>query len=317
MPVENRRPPDYFHPAMLEDRDYMRAAEYNPRRRMAAPVWVIILVVNIVVFLIEFASGPQAVKTCFQYGALSLEGLKAGFVWQFLTFQFLHGGLPHLVMNMVVLYFFARPVETALGKTTFLKLYLLSGVAGGLLQVLLGVWWPRFDGPLVGASAGLCGLIAAFALISPDSTFYIGFVLPIRAKYFLPVMIAISILFTVFPIPIPFLKDAKVAHAAHLGGTLFGIFYIRHIIHWRWHWPWRKQSSRSDQAPRQLVSVRAKKSPAWGRPQLNADDVLPAAEFISKEVDPILDKISAHGLQSLTERERKILEAARKKMAKR
>jgi membrane associated rhomboid family serine protease len=302
---------------MLEDRDYMRAPEHKPRRRMAVPVWGIILVVNIVVFCAEFANGPQSVRACFNYGALSLQGLKDGFVWQFLTFQFLHGGLPHLVMNLVALYFFARPVEEAVGKSAFLKLYLFSGIAGGLLQVLLGIWWPRFDGPLVGASAGLCGLIAAFALLSPDSTFYIGFVLPIPAKYCLPVMIAVSVLFVVIPIPIPFLNGVKVAHAAHLGGTLFGLFYIRHVIHWRWHWPWRKQPFRFNQPPRQLVSVRVQQTPAWGRPQINTDEGLPTAEFISKEVDPILDKISAHGIQSLTERERKILEAARKKMARR
>ncbi len=68
---------------------------------------------------------------------------------------------------------------------------------------------------------------------------------------------------------------------------------------------------------RRLVKVPSQNSGAWGRTKDEADEDLPADEFLSKEVDPILDKISAQGIQSLTERERRILEKARAKMAKR
>jgi hypothetical protein len=67
---------------------------------------------------------------------------------------------------------------------------------------------------------------------------------------------------------------------------------------------------------REVVPAGAKRS-FWAKPKASEPDVVPSAEFISREVDPILDKISAHGIQSLTERERKILESARSKMARR
>jgi hypothetical protein len=69
--------------------------------------------------------------------------------------------------------------------------------------------------------------------------------------------------------------------------------------------------------PRVLVSAPFPKKPFWQRTKASETEDLPPAEFISREVDPILDKISAYGIQSLTERERRILEAARAKMAKR
>jgi hypothetical protein len=107
-----------------------------------------------------------------------------------------------------------------------------------------------------------------------------------------------------------------VAHGAHLGGLLAGYGFIRlgiglNEISWRWK-PFRSRARK-----RQLVKAASVKTHQWplSKSTLAAD--LPEEEFISKEVDPILDKISAHGIQSLTDRERRILEAARSKMAKR
>ena len=104
-----------------------------------------------------------------------------------------------------------------------------------------------------------------------------------------------------------------IAHAAHLGGMLTGIVFVRYAMHWDWHWP--KLRRTRGEPPRRLVKVGSPSSARWGRSKPEED--LPADEFLSKEVDPILDKISAHGIQSLTERERRILEAARQKIVKR
>jgi len=110
----------------------------------------------------------------------------------------------------------------------------------------------------------------------------------------------------------PGLAGQLVANDAHLGGMLTGILFIRYASSWEW-----PQFRRSAPPPRRLIRVPSQKSSAWGQARRSEDEDLPAAEFLSKEVDPILDKISAHGIQSLTERERRILEAAREKMAKR
>jgi len=291
----------------LADRYYMR--DDGADRKLNAPVWLVILVVNVLVFFAGYSQGNRSFALFMEYGALSLEGIKHGMVWQFLTFQFLHAGMSHLVLNSLVLFFFGRAIEQMLGKVEFLKLYLLSGFAGGGAQLLLALVSDRFAGPMVGASAGICGLVAAFALLNPNSTIYLFLVLPVRALYFLPLVIAVSLALLLLP------ANDSVAHGAHLGGILAGIAYVRwgeilqsRLSQWRLFPPHQQRRHRF-----RAASDRTSRWPR-SRPEPPAD--LPSEEFISREVDPILDKISAHGIQSLTERERQILEKARSKMAK-
>jgi membrane associated rhomboid family serine protease len=307
MPVAKADRDDYVPSAMaLADRTYMRSEGVNRGWSLT----YVLLGVNILVFLAEYANGRQSHEVIQAYGALSLEGVKHGFLWQFLTYQFLHGGLPHLVLNSLALYFFGRPLEEMLSKRAFLKLYLLSGLAGGIVQVSLGLISPQFGLPMVGASAGICGLIAAFALLNPESTIYIGFFLPIRAKYFLPLMIALSLVLLLTS------RDGHVAHAAHLGGTLFGAAYIRWLGQAGFLARcWQQLLGRRPHRP--VLKVRFPNAGSWHADQARRQKDTGPTDFISKEVDPILEKISAYGIHSLTERERKILEAARARMEKR
>jgi hypothetical protein len=167
--------------------------------------------------------------------------------------------------------------------------------------------------PVVGASAGLFGLIAAFAGLFPHQrlTLLLFFVLPITltARTLLIASAAIAVLGLL-------LASDNVAHGAHLGGMLAGFVYIRWGSNLRIHFSnWRPLQSR--QRKRELVRAAAVRGRPWRTTAPDIEVELPPEDFISKEVDPILDKISTHGIQSLTDRERKILEAARKKMAKR
>src|SRR6185295_8248520 len=115
-----------------------------------------------------------------------------------------------------------------------------------------------------------------------------------------------------------------VAHPAHLGGLLAGAAWVK--LGWhrdyvqipgegllsRW-FSWRPFQNRPRKRP--LIKAGSFKTSGWSVSKPEPVEV-PEKEFISREVDPILDKISAHGIQSLTDQERKILEAAQKKMAK-
>ena len=245
--------------------------------------------------------------------ALSWLGLKKGYLWQLLTFQFLHAGLSHLLFNLIGLWFFGRHVESVLGPRKFLSLYLLCGVAGGLFQCLLGVLVPAvFGRSVLGASAGVLGVMAAFCLLEPESEILVMFVLPLKARFLLYAEIAIALFFTLVP------SDPYIAHAAHLGGILFAIGFIRWMdrLPSFIRWP----SVRLPRRTRELVKTRSESSSAssaWRQTKSQATLDTPSDEFISKEVDPILDKISAHGIHSLTPRERQILEAARARMGKR
>lgn len=301
---------------MLNDRTYMRS-EYRPPWSMTKILLLSLVICFIVQWIAQGLWGPFFVDKWF---ALSKEGILTGKVYQLLTFQFMHAGLWHLLGNMIGLYFFGRAVEDILGKWATLRLYLLSGTIGGLIQVALALAFPKyFAAGVVGASAGVFGLVAAFATRSPDMpiTMLIFFVFPVTfpAK----VILYFEGLTAILGILAPWLHLAmgNVAHAAHLGGMITGILYMR----LQGHFPkpfefWKPFAKKPAPAPRELVGTAPRR--AWRKNQLQPPDPeLPPAEFISREVDPILEKISAQGIHSLTDRERQILEAARTKMAKR
>jgi hypothetical protein len=221
------------------------------------------------------------------------------------TYQFMHGGLLHLVVNLWAIYVFGNEVELALGRRSFLTLYLGSGIIGGIVQTLAAfAFRGEFAVPVVGASAAAFGLAAAFALLFPDRLLLLFFVIPIRAKYLLVFSGVLAIYGLIS-------RAGNIAHAAHLGGMIAGIVYVRYASQWNWQWPKFKLRRPS---PR-LVKVSADQARRWAKNRATETEDLPDEEFLSKEVDPILDKISASGIQSLTDRERRVLEKARAKMA--
>lgn len=300
--------------------------EPEPQRGFRWPSWSVttwLIIANTVVFAFELLSGflsPAGFLAVHGWGKvfnylplMPYEVIHRGWIWQLLTFQFLHAGLMHIGLNCLVLYIFGHPVETAMGRSRFLRLYLASGAFGGVIQVVLAVLFPGHFPPKVstlGASAGVFGVLAAFAWMNWETpiTALIAFVLPVtfRAKYLLIVEAVISALGLLDP-------SSHIAHGAHLGGMAFGLAYtmwwLRQPVQPAW---WHRLGRR----PRGRVAVVAGSrqrtySPPPPRP---TEEDLPPAEFIRREVDPILDKISAHGIQSLTDRERKILQRARDRM---
>jgi len=197
-------------------------------------------------------------------------------------------------------------VEERLGQAAFLKVYFLSGIMGGLLQMLMGWLFPeQFRILVLGASAGAFGLVAAATMIDPDSTILVSFIFPLKAKYFLILAAGISFIFM-------FVPDTQTAHAAHLGGILTGVVYVRWNAMTSSLFPGLGTRRRRFRA-RDFIKIQSK-GKLWQRGKGKRAAELDPEAFISQEVDPILDKISAHGIQSLTPQEREILETARAKM---
>jgi membrane associated rhomboid family serine protease len=314
---------------MLDDRDYMRhpADSDGPSFARLAnwhswSLTVLVLVVNVVVFLFECAISPQPLglhpdpfSDYYHYLALSRAGLAHGYIWQLLTYQFMHASVLHIVFNCWALYVFGRFLETVLGPIKFLLILLSSGVVGGLVQVLTAVLWPQyFDSPVVGASAGVFGLVAAFATLYPERelTMLVFFVIPVtlRAR----TLLIFSAVLAVSGIVFPDLLGAHVANAAHLGGMLMGVLFVLGFIKGRW---FQRQVVENPWQPGSGDAPAAKSSSIWRPKPARTDADLSADELLKTQVDPILDKISAHGLHSLTAREREILEKASGKLAKR
>ncbi len=188
-----------------------------------------LIALNIIAFLAEIWIEARTDFSLAKYGALSLRGLKHGYYWQLLSFQLLHGGWMHLLLNCWGIFVFGPPLEAALGKSRLAATYFLSGVTGGVLQVLASALSDaRFGGSVVGASAGVFGLVAAFTQLFPEArmTVLLFFVIPVRmtANRMLSVAAVITVVGMVFP---NWLLGAHVAHAAHLGGLIAGLIFIR------------------------------------------------------------------------------------------
>lgn len=294
---------------MLYDRPYMRENDGAAAWWQSATMCLILA--NTAIYLFQHINGVYLHWSLFQYLVLSTDGIKDGYLWQLLTFQFLHSGGLHLVFNMLALYWFGRPVEEAIGTGRFLEAYFASGIVGGLLQTALGLAFPAYFGQsVVGASAGVFGLVTLFSLIDPDRVILLWFVVPVRSLYFVYGAALISLFFVIVP------SNSGVAHAAHLGGILAAAGYLKWFVQAdRRMFNWKRFAAIKEEP--ELVEAVSPKRKFWRRAETNSMDDMPAEEFISREVDPILDKISSQGIHSLTAGERKILEAARKKMARR
>jgi membrane associated rhomboid family serine protease len=243
---------------------------------------------NVAVFVAQLfldASQPGFVH---DYLGLSDRGIHAAYGWQFFTAMFLHDGPWHLLGNMLILYLLGRDVESIVGQRHFLLLYLAGSVAGELGHLFL---MPS-ESVLMGASGGVAAVLVAYATILPELelTSMIFFVLPVRlkARHLAYGAFALAVL------GITLDRAGTVAHSAYLGGCAAGWFYA-HLLGF----------GRPSILQRVLRQRRAK---------LERYQSMSPEEFISEEVDPILDKISRDGIQSLTWNERRTLARAHEKI---
>jgi membrane associated rhomboid family serine protease len=136
--------------------------------------------------------------------------------WTAVTYMFLHGGVGHILFNMLALFFFGPRLEAELGDRRFLLLYLISGLAGAALSFLFS-----FNTPVIGASAAIYGVFIGFTWFWPRAQIYIWGILPVEARMMVVVMTLLS-LFGVFGG-----GGDGIAHFAHLGGFIGGYLYLR------------------------------------------------------------------------------------------
>lgn len=183
-----------------------------------------LLCLNAFVFLIEPGLREQGRQWFEMRYSLSLQGISAGSWWQLITYQFLHGNWVHLGANLVLLHSMGPILETTLGRRRFFGLYVGSGAIGGLVQLAGSALSPStFGHPVVGASAGLCGLLAALGALYAEERVkgYLFFIIPfeLKAKFLLLLAGVLSIFGSVFPF-------GNIAHLSHLGGLLGGLCCI-------------------------------------------------------------------------------------------
>jgi len=322
----------------LYDRDYMR--DLPPRRRTARswlPQWTAlhwIVAVNVAVFFVQHVLGagwaPDATvfnTRGFPRGGASLDALRDGRVWTIVTSLFVHQGPVHLVVNLVAIWLAGSRVLSLLGSRAFLQIYFVSGLVGLALQLAVAYFFMgRTDFTIIGASACALGLVLAFAALMPHEsvTTMLYFIVPVNItmRHLGMVIGGLNATLGVTGLVWHDAPWAGSACFAHLGGAVAGWYYVRLLGYggqpMTYEQLWKQQPvSRPRTQRREVARVRRSRAApdadleAGLRRQQGPGRVSPVVE----EIDPILDKISTHGIGSLTDQERRQLEAASREIA--
>ena len=151
--------------------------------------------------------------------------------WQIVSYAFLHGNFNHLFFNMLGLWMFGGELEHVWGQKRFLQFYTASVIAAALTQLIVNALLGA-TAPTIGASGGLFGLLLAFAMLFPNRTILLFFVLPMKAKWLVALYGVLELYQGVY------VMNSGVAHFAHLGGMLGGLLMLRY---WRGQAPFGRR----------------------------------------------------------------------------
>jgi|SRR5579871_3516283 len=186
-----------------------------------------LLIANVVVFLLQSVTGDQLVVNfaLWPLGTGDAAGGVSFEPWQIVTYSFLHGGVAHLLLNMLALWMFGTDVERVVGTRRFVAYYFTCVVSAGLCQLVISSLSAEPGYPVIGASGGIFGVLLAFAMYFPKRIIVLLFPpIPLPAWLFVTLYAILELYFGVTG------SEAGVAHFAHLGGMIGGYFMIRY---WR------------------------------------------------------------------------------------
>jgi membrane associated rhomboid family serine protease len=288
----------------------------------------ILIIANVVVFVLGvFDQRLGAMLLNYGHFSTFKLSLTGGLeFWRVISFQFLHANVLHIFMNMLGLYFFGKMVEDHLGSKRYAAFYLVCGIAGAVMYALLNALGlaanrmgfsdipvlliQNWESRLVGASAGVFGVIMACAYLAPNETVRLLFPpVSLKMKYLAYGYVGLA--------AFNLLRGGSNAggDAAHIGGAIAGFFFIRRVHLLRDFFDVFTDSRKTGGkaggrggAGRAGAASGPSRGPGSARAATKGANELSAAE--TAEVDRILDKVKAHGVHSLSEKEAKILNSA-------
>ena len=237
--------------------------------------------------------------------------------WTIVTYAFAHSfnNLWHIIMNMLVLYWFGKVFVDFLGSQKLINLYVMGAIAGGATYLLVYNLVPyysdrinMFDG-MVGASAAVYAISVATATYWPDHRFFLMFFGPVKIKYLVGMYLFLSFLGSV--------GANAGGNLAHLGGALIGFIYAKQLTKGIEMGSWVFKSMefiKSFFVQRSTIKVshRQKKSSS-ARSTKSSGSSSKNTNYSQAEIDKILDKISERGYESLSKDEKEKLFNASKK----
>jgi len=171
----------------------------------------------IIMAALFFLQGIVSSRINLYLGLVPLLVWKKFFLWQLFTYAFLHGGISHLLFNLLALWMFGGELEGYWGSGKFLRYFLFCGIGAGICTV---VFSPYQVIPVVGASGAIYGILLAFGWLFPNRLIYVYFLFPIPAKYFVIIFGLIELYASMQG------TGGGIAHLTHLGGLIFGILYM-------------------------------------------------------------------------------------------
>jgi membrane associated rhomboid family serine protease len=295
----------------------------SPQRPRMTPAVQWLMAANIGVYFLQMTLiGPEQVYRAL---GLSVGDLATGW-WTPFTYMFVHANLWHLAFNMFALWMFGPRVEESWSTRGFLYFYLWCGLGGAVAHLLL-----QRNAGLIGASAAVSGVLLAYALRWPDEEVYLFGVIPMKTRWLVVWMVVINLAMGVAATP----GGSGIGWFSHLGGLAFGWIYLRMSSFGgldnfrRWVSPVPDEPEDAFRAlpkirPRnrqranqgEVDEVVAKSNAIVTRPARAALMPRPAdtGERSAERLNLVLDKISKHGIESLTSEEVRLLEDMSRKL---
>ncbi len=297
---------------MLYDRPYMR--EDHSGRGTPALTWLLSAIGGAFILeLILFSPWFNEAGTIVDQTAVTIQGLRSGHIWTLLTHSLLHStiNLFHVGLVLAGLLVLGRELEPLLGSRRFVGLYAASLVLGAI--VWAAVNW-QHGGVLIGATAGVYGLLAFYASIYPNTeiSFLLFFFFPVtlKPKYLVFGLLGLDLFALFFYEILGSAAPFAYAPSAHLGGMAMGWLYYRFV-----HRVDLESGARRAEIQLPRWMKRRAKAPAAAAPAFSVN--LSNRKDVRAEVDRILDKINSHGFGSLNDEEKRLLDEAKDLLSRR
>ena len=282
-----------------------------------------LLLVNAAIFLMAFFGNNLALNLPgVGYGSLReyLVYFGAFFptspleVWRYVTYMFVHVDFMHFFFNMLMLWMFGSEVADWMGTRHFVSMYFFCGIFAALFSFfmcLLGLT----NNPIIGASGALMGIFVAYYKFFPERMLLMFFIIPMKIKHAIWVMIFLDIFFAG--------SGDMIAHFAHLGGVVAGFIYMafyQNGSNLLYNSPLSGLFRLFSRNPEKYNRASSSRSSSYRRDSVEEPEVLEGEVFYvdeQKRMDDILKKVEREGIQSLSESEREFLLKAGDKLRRR
>lgn len=254
---------------------------------MITPAVQYLIFANGIIFVLQKLTGTTLIAW---FGLHPIDIYKKFYLWQSISYMFLHGDFIHILLNMFILWMFGCEVERHWRAKEFLKFYFICGIGAGFFHLIFNL---SSEIPVVGASGAIYGILLAFAMLFPDRPIFLfPFFVALKAKYWAIIFATIALLFGLLG------GQNGVAHFAHLGGMIIGFIYLKFI--------WRLSLFGQDFFKRKQNEWELHRTIRRRQHLLQ----------LRQTIDIILDKINEVGYENLTDREKQILKEASNSLAK-